>query len=234
MSLVVMNEKEFLDSYNINKYWKPSVAADILLFAVEQTNNIKEIKVLLIKRGEFPFKNSWALPGGFLEEGETLLETANRELKEETNIDSINLKQLIVSDDLKRDPRGRIISLTFIGVVETSNIDIKYGDDASNARLFNIGFEKVKDRNIKLNFTSEEQNLSSILRLNDINCSNLSIEMSAGLAFDHAKIIYYGLQYLLNKAERDKISISSEKIYIEIEEFYRLKKDLEECIYETF
>ncbi len=60
-----MQEKELLDKYNINKYWKPSVAADILLFTLDQKDEINELKVLLIKRGGLPFKDSWALPGGF-------------------------------------------------------------------------------------------------------------------------------------------------------------------------
>ena len=66
-----MQEKELLDKYNINKYWKPSVAADILLFTLDQKDEINELKVLLIKRGGLPFKDSWALPGGFLEKDET-------------------------------------------------------------------------------------------------------------------------------------------------------------------
>lgn len=73
--------------------------------------------ILLIKRGNKPFKNRWALPGGFLITGkETLEETAKRELKEETGliVSKKNLKLFGVYSDPKRDPRGQIISHTYI------------------------------------------------------------------------------------------------------------------------
>ncbi len=85
-------EREYLANYDINQFEQPSVAADIVTFAVmkdgEQKNIRKlakrELKILLIKRAQFPYKGAWALPGGFVKRGEILEKAAERELFEET------------------------------------------------------------------------------------------------------------------------------------------------------
>ncbi len=146
----------------------------------------------------------------------------------------MGLQQLAVWDNPDRDPRGRIISLAFIGITQRNNININSGDDANAANLFSLGVKKVKDNIVRLSITNNKNSLIANIRVDMKNYFNSSIENSKGLAFDHAKIIYYGLQYLLSKAQRDRIRISSEKIHIENEEFCRLKKDLEECINEAF
>ena len=94
-------------------------------------------KILLIKRKKDPFKNSWALPGGFLEETEELEEGAKRELLEETGLEIEDLKQLKTYGDIYRDPRGRTISIAFIGVVN-KEVKIKAGDDAKEANWFDL------------------------------------------------------------------------------------------------
>ena len=87
------DEELFLSTYNIDKYEKPSVTTDIVLFSLktDRSDNYrkadnKKLSVLLIKRGEHPFMNHWALPGGFLKPGETVEECALREIREETNV----------------------------------------------------------------------------------------------------------------------------------------------------
>ncbi len=92
-------------------------------------------KLLLIKRKNDPFKNSWALPGGFLEEDESLENGAKRELKEETGIEIESLKQFNTYGDIQRDPRGRTISIAFIGIL-TKESQIVAGDDAAEAKWF--------------------------------------------------------------------------------------------------
>ena len=94
-------------------------------------------RILLIKRKKDPFKNSWALPGGFLEETEELEEGAKRELLEETGLEIEDLKQLKTYGDLNRDPRGRTISIAFIGVVN-KEVKIKAGDDAKEVNWFDL------------------------------------------------------------------------------------------------
>ncbi len=93
--------------------------------------------ILLIKRKNDPFKDKWALPGGFLEETENLEEGAKRELLEETGVKVEVLNQLRTYGDLHRDPRGRTISIAFIGKL-SKEIKITSGDDAKEAEWFNL------------------------------------------------------------------------------------------------
>jgi len=93
--------------------------------------------ILLIKRKNDPFKNQWALPGGFLEENESLKMGAKRELLEETGVEVELLKQLKTYGSLNRDPRGRTISIAFIGKVKNGVI-IKAGDDAKASEWFRL------------------------------------------------------------------------------------------------
>lgn len=109
------------------------VTVDSVIFYEEGTEKF----VLLIQRKNEPYKSKWALPGGFLEEKETLEEGAARELKEETGIRVSSLKQIGIFADPGRDPRGRVISIAFAGKAYSKN-NITAGDDAGDARWFNI------------------------------------------------------------------------------------------------
>ena len=94
-------------------------------------------KILLIKRKNDPFKKSWALPGGFLEGSESLEKGAKRELKEETGIKIWHLEQLNIYAAINRDPRGRTISIAFVGILY-EEFHIKAGDDAKEVNWFNL------------------------------------------------------------------------------------------------
>ena len=117
----------------IYEWPRPMVTADALVFAV--CNGRKS--VLLIKRGNDPYKGLWAVPGGFLEMDEELETAAKRELLEETGIEKIELKQMHTFGTLGRDPRGRQITVVFTGTVE-KEIEATAGDDAAEAKWFNI------------------------------------------------------------------------------------------------
>ncbi|HIE41269.1 MAG TPA: NUDIX hydrolase [Candidatus Aenigmarchaeota archaeon] len=107
---------------------RPSIAVDIIIE--------KDGKVVLIKRNKEPFRNCFALPGGFVEYGEKVEEAAIRESKEETNLD-IKIKELLgVYSDPKRDPRGHVISIVFIAT--PINLDLKSSSDAINVRWFKM------------------------------------------------------------------------------------------------
>ena len=84
------------------KYPRPMVTVDIILFRFFKEN----LEILLIQRKNNPFKEKWALPGGFIEMNEPLLEAAKRELKEETAVDNIKLFELKTFGKPGRDPRG--------------------------------------------------------------------------------------------------------------------------------
>ncbi|WP_029034872.1 NUDIX domain-containing protein [Salinimicrobium terrae] len=110
-----------------------SVTTDCVIFF----RNDKESKVLLVKRKKVPFKDQWALPGGFLEDEEPLEDGAKRELEEETGLKVQHLKQLQTFGTPGRDPRGRTISVTYLGEV-TSEEKVQGNDDAAEAGWFNI------------------------------------------------------------------------------------------------
>lgn len=95
----------------------------------------EELKVLLIRRGKDPFKDQWALPGGFLEADEELETGAKRELEEETGIRIDTVEQIGAFGAVDRDPRGRTISIAFWGLL-SSKANAKAADDASEARWF--------------------------------------------------------------------------------------------------
>ena len=104
-------------------YKQPGLAVDIII--------VVDSKIILIKRKNPPY--GWALPGGFVELGESVEHTAVRESKEETGLDLVNLKQFHVYSDPQRDPRGHTISVVFsakgIGIA-------KAADDAADIKLY--------------------------------------------------------------------------------------------------
>lgn len=114
---------------------KVLVTVDIVLFTIRE----KKLNVLLIKRLVPPFAGSFALPGGFILEGESLEAAAERELREETGVASgdgkIYLEQLYTFGAPERDPRGRVVTVAYYALVPNSQI-LKAGTDASDAAWF--------------------------------------------------------------------------------------------------
>jgi 8-oxo-dGTP diphosphatase len=112
---------------------RPSVTVDIVLF-----HRVRDhFNVLLIKRAREPFKGSWALPGGFVDENESLEAAAARELLEETTISNIDFKQIGAFGDPGRDPRGHTVSIVFAAVIDHS-INATAADDASEVAWHSI------------------------------------------------------------------------------------------------
>ncbi|MFW5805784.1 MAG: NUDIX domain-containing protein [Bacteroidales bacterium] len=115
------------------KYPRPMVTVDALVFA----NAGDEKQVLLINRKNPPFQGKWALPGGFVDMDEDLIDAVERELQEETGLELSGFKQLKAFGEPGRDPRGRNISVVFIKQIDMP-VDPKAGDDAEKARWFYI------------------------------------------------------------------------------------------------
>jgi 8-oxo-dGTP diphosphatase len=113
---------------------RPMVSVDALVFGFFRN----EAKVLLIKRGREPFKGKWALPGGFVEIEEELEDAVERELSEETGIAGVPLEQMHTFGGVGRDPRGRQITIVFVGIATKGLTRIKAGDDAVKVRWFDI------------------------------------------------------------------------------------------------
>ncbi|MDT0690078.1 NUDIX hydrolase [Salegentibacter sp. F188] len=114
---------------------KHEIAITVDSVVLSNTNN--KFKALLIKRKNDPFKNQWALPGGFIEEGEDLEEAAKRELLEETGLKIESMEQIRAFGKPGRDPRGRMISIAFLSRI-FSEETLKPGDDAKEAAWFDI------------------------------------------------------------------------------------------------
>jgi len=115
------------------------VTVDVVVFGFFRNR----VKLLLVNRGGEPFKGKWALPGGFVEMDEQLQNAAVRELAEETGLVNVPLEQMHTFGDVGRDPRGRQITVVFMGIVEKTPYKsrqnkLKAGDDAAKVRWFDI------------------------------------------------------------------------------------------------
>jgi 8-oxo-dGTP diphosphatase len=118
------------------EYVKPSVTVDICLYRWVSG----QLEVALIQRGNSPnepFPNSWAWPGGYVNEGESVEAAAKRELQEETGVNTLSLEEFGSMSEPNRDPRGWVISHCFMAKAD-KNLLLKAGDDAKNAQWFNV------------------------------------------------------------------------------------------------
>jgi 8-oxo-dGTP diphosphatase len=117
------------------EYPRPALTVDMVVFMFRE----KQLKVLLIQRKFSPFKNRWAFPGGFLQMNETLEKGAQRELEEETGIQNLYLEQLYTFSKVRRDPRGRVITVAYLALIRPSEkIEVCANSDAKEAEWFNV------------------------------------------------------------------------------------------------
>ena len=131
--------KDDLSNYSPKGYKDPSVTVDICICSIIED----DLKILLIKRKHPPFRDCWAIPGGFLEvpKKETLEETAARELREETSLKDIYIEQLKTYGDPGRDPRKRVITVAHFALVPFEALQkqkIEARDDAKEAKWFSL------------------------------------------------------------------------------------------------
>lgn len=203
-----MCEKEFLENYDILKYDRLSMTADILLLSVSNKDSTnyrksskKMISILLVKRTKFPFKDKWCLPGGFLNpKNETLNECAKRILKDETNLSNIYLEQLYTFDDIERDPRTRVVSTAFVALVDKNKLTNKLNKDAS---WFNIIEIKEEDNIVNVTLDNKNETISFSIKKSLLekttNQYSFSIINNTSIAFDHPKVILSGIERIRNK-----------------------------------
>lgn len=138
-----MTEAEYLAAYRPDAWPRPAVTVDLAIFTVVDD----DLKVLLIRRGEHPFRGAWALPGGFVrvgdgdDPGESVDEAAVRELAEETGLPAreLYLEQLYTFGDVGRDPRTRVISVAHFALVSPTLAPVVVaGSDAAEVRWASI------------------------------------------------------------------------------------------------
>ena len=207
MKKIYGSEEEFLKNYNSMKYDKLSMTVDILLFSVsnEETTNYrktdkKKMSILLVKRENHPFKDKWCLPGGFVRMDEDLDDAPARILKNETNIDDVYLEQLYTFGNVNRDPRMRIVSTSYIGLVDKNRIYNNVGDNAS---WFDIVFcsehDSIVDITLNNGVDTIEFSIEKVLREKTTDRYSFKVKENKSLAFDHPQVILSGIERLKNK-----------------------------------
>lgn len=205
-----LTEKEFLERYNPGDYERPSVTVDMMVLSMDEILN--SLKILLIQRGNHPYIDSFALPGGFVEIKESAYEAACRELDEETGLKDVYLEQIYTMSKPNRDPRMRVIDIAYMALIQ--KMPVTAGDDAKAAYWFDVHLSK--DR---LELINSEHNVHISYDLNEKIFENgrvkiknyvpvLSRDSKDSLAFDHAEIILEGLMRLRNKIKYTDIAFN--------------------------
>lgn len=177
-----LTEAEFLEHYQPGDYERPSVSVDTLIFTIDEG----KLEVLLIKRRNHPYINHWAIPGGFVDIDESVDDAAKRELEEETGLRGIYLEQLYTWGEVKRDPRMRVISVSYMALLPKDDLHPVAGDDAGDVRWFQIQYN------------------DEILQLQTKDGSQVLTKDH--LAFDHYKIIKLAIERMRGKIDYTPIA----------------------------
>lgn len=225
------SEEEFLNSYNPDKFDRLSMTADILVISVsnkEKTNtrgnDNKVMSILLVKREGYPFKDRYCLPGGFLNpKDETLEECAKRVLKSETNLEDIYLEQLYTFDSINRDPRMRVVSTSFVSLIDKNKLTNMIN---KNASWFDIESITEKDNivSIKLNngTCSFELKIRQELRDKTTDRYKYTGLDNKLIAFDHDIVILSGLNRIRNKLSYTDIVFNMMPEYFTLKELQQV------------
>ena len=163
----------------IYKYPHPAVTTDCVVFGFDGVR----LNVLLIQRGNEPYKGSWAFPGGFLNIDEDAPDGARRELLEETGLSVTNVEQLGAFATPDRDPRERVISIAYFTLMRTN--DVKGGDDAAMAKWFPINKMPELAFDHQQIFEQALERMSHFLKLKTGNF------MSSDFTYEEIDMIYY-------------------------------------------
>lgn len=226
-----MSEKEFIKEYDVTKYFRPSVTVDTIVFTIknEETDNYrkipeKKLQVMLGRRTEHPFQNKWEFPGTFVGEKEKFEEAVDRCLKEKANIKDLYLEQLYTWADPERDPRTRVISASYMGLVDKSKIHLKAGNRLEEIGWFDISLDTLREttkeekwgkkqtEDIQITLTNGDTLLKSKVRvIREMRENNIVIYtqiLDSELAFDHAKLLIYAIERLKNKVQYTTIAFN--------------------------
>lgn len=118
----------------LTDYPQPSVTVDVLIFTIRED----QLQVALIRRGVPPFEGMWAIPGGFVRMEEALEDAARREIEEETGVTGMFLEQLGTYGEPNRDPRGRVITVTYYALLPGEQLALRADTDAADASWYPV------------------------------------------------------------------------------------------------
>lgn len=182
------------------------------------------MSILLVKRTDYPFKDKWCLPGGFLRvNDETLEDAAKRILKAETNLEDIYLEQLYTFDDLKRDPRMRVVSTSYIALVDKNRLTDKINPNAS---WFDIVLYEDKNNIVDIILDNGSNQIKikikKTLREKTTDRYSFSVVENKSLAFDHPLVILSGIERLKNKLNYTDVAFNMMPKYFTLGEFQQV------------
>jgi ADP-ribose pyrophosphatase YjhB (NUDIX family) len=227
-----LTEAEFLQQYDPAQFDRPSVTVDAVICTVTDEGEAdirrvpdKVLRVLMVKRSGHPFRGRWALPGGFVGINESLDAAVSRILKRETGLDHIYLEQLYTWGSPERDPRTRVISVSYLALVDASTLRVQAGGGTTDARWYAVreqtlrtervetGDRSTTDRTVQLTLGDGESALSALLTLSRTTEGRVTrterwAAEGTEIAFDHATIISYALERLRSKLEWTDIAFN--------------------------
>ena len=201
-------EEEFLSHYNPEDFDRLSLTTDVLVISIsdEKNNNYRKtsekvMSILLIKRNNFPFKDKWCLPGGFLNIDEDLEKCPARILENETNLKDIYLEQLYTYGEVNRDPRMRVISTSYIALTDKNKLNGKLNDNTSWFNIRILMKDDIIDVFLDNGVDEIKFKAKYVVTDNTTNRYKFIILENNYIAFDHAKVILDGIFRLKNKIE---------------------------------
>ena len=204
--------EEFLEHYNPAKYESLCNTADIVVVRCEEklTHWGQPLKVLMVKRSNHPSIGFWATPGGFVELKEDISEGAARELEEETCVKGLPLRQMRTWGEWQRDPRWRIITTSYLALVE-GDLKVQAADDAKDAQWLDVDLKRLSTEEKEdqssvevweLSLTNKEQGIDVTYSGHPlIKEETYHLLESKGIAVDHGCIVTNALLYLKNQLE---------------------------------
>lgn len=202
------SEEEFLHDYDPSKFDLLSLTTDILIFSVSnglQENyrklNKKFFSILLVKRDTHPFKDKWCLPGGFIKIDEDIEDSAKRILADETNIHDIYLEQLYTFGNPNRDPRMRVISTSYMALIDKNRLNDKLSKNASWFNVMVLEDNKYIDINLDNGNETIKFKIKKTLKEKTTDRYKYEVVENDKLAFDHPLVITSGISRLKNKIE---------------------------------
>ena len=202
------NEEEFLKDYDPNKFDRLSLTTDILIFSVSdyKSNNYRKLSekrfsLLLVKRENYPFKDKWCLPGGFIDINEDLEDAPKRILYNEANIKDIYLEQLYTYGSVNRDPRMRVISTSYMALIDKNKLPENITNNASWFDILVLQDDKYINVTLDNGTETIKFKIKKTLKEHTTDRYKFEIVENKDLAFDHPLVIASGIERLKNKLE---------------------------------